>query len=181
MAKITKSNAQVEALKYINDSLKILNRIESIDKKSLDGNVTVKVGDTKVATSDVLFAIKIAKLLKSKLIVDVKAKCLKFNIDLDDSEKRLLGEVIEISEVEQTQEQESTDTQVQEDLQVTEEINESLDLEQQEKTDETKIVHSEVSESDDFEQEEISTDLGLEQPEIEKTDFDMSALGSFGF
>lgn len=170
MAKITKSNAQMEALKSINEKLRILSKIENMDKKPKSGNTTLRVGDVKVATSDIHFTVKTVKLLKGRLIGEIKAKCLKFNIDLDNSEKRLLGEVVEDlegqCEVENTEDFEVNEN---EHLEIgTEEINDNEGLEQ---------VEADAEIGDNI-QDEISVDEGLEQSE---TDFDIDAFGSLGF
>lgn len=174
MAKITKSNAQMEALKYINDGLKMISKIDGIDKKAQSGSTTLKIGDTKVTTSDISFTIKAAKLLKGKLIGDIKVKCLKFNIDLDDSEKLLLGEVVEEAAVEGEKENIETEQGGEEQNNTeslkceTEEINSSGGLEQ---------VEAENAELEGVVDVEI-TDNGLQQTEA---DFSIDALSSLAF
>lgn len=164
----------MEALKYINDGLKMISKIDSVDKKSQSGGTTLKIGDIKVTTSDIPFTIKAAKLLKGKLIGDIKAKCLKFNIDLDDSEKLLLGEVVEEAAVGVKKENIETEQGVEEQNNTeslkseTEEINRNGGLEQ---------VEAENAELEGVADVEI-TDNGLQQTEA---DFSIDAFSSLAF
>ena len=89
MAKIVKSSLQLEALKEVNENLKLLKKIDEID--SNNSTITIKSGKIKIVMDDASFAKKVIHTLKRDTLHSINKKCSKFSIELDDEDKKILG------------------------------------------------------------------------------------------
>ena len=112
MAKIVKSNLQLEALKFVNDGIKL---IEKINKMLRETDVekcalNVKINSGRVSLDDYDFIIKVLHSLKRDIFNKIKRKCNKFSIELDEKDKEILGIIEKEIEAEMEQGLEAVET-----------------------------------------------------------------------
>ena len=169
MAKIVKSNLQLEALKFVNDGIKL---IEKINKMLRETDVekcalNVKINSGRVSLDDYDFIIKVLHSLKRDIFNKIKRKCNKFSIELDEKDKEILGIIEKEIEAEMEQGLEAVETEEQEtaeDLEV-----EETELEQQE-DQEQEASGEEMSENLETEEQEDSDEASEESQEQEVQD-----------
>lgn len=97
MAKIVKSSLQLEALKEVNDGIKLMQKINKVMEdadESANGSMNIKLGESRIVyNNDADFVRKVLSSLKRDTLSSIDKKCIKFNIELDDADKVILGKL----------------------------------------------------------------------------------------
>jgi len=102
MAKIVKSSVQLEALKEVNDRIKLVQKIEELLKD--DSDLSVKRGKLKITLTDKNIIKKVLLSLKRDTLHQINKKCTKYSIELDEKERKMLDrEFLEMEEKNETE------------------------------------------------------------------------------
>lgn len=149
MAKIVKSNLQLEALKFVNDGIKLIEKINKMLKETDIEKcaLNVKINSGRVSLDDYDFSIKVLHSLKRDIFNKIKRKCNKFSIELDGKDKEILGIIekeieaemeqgLEAVEKEENEEQEVESSEVEENTDNNDTENEEQENTEQEGSDE---------------------------------------------
>lgn len=175
MAKIVKSNLQLEALKFVNDGIKL---IEKINRMLRETNVekcalNIKINSGRISLDDYDFSIKVLHSLKRDTFNKIKKRCAKFSIELDEKDKEILGIIEKEIEAEMEQGLEAVETEAVEDVEASEEredVAETTEIPEEESESETEVQdlsESEVEYEQEHEQEsdEVEGDSGYGEGE----------------
>ena len=162
MAKIVKSNLQLEALKFVNDGIKLIEKINrmlretDVEKCALN----IKINNGRISLDDYDFSIKVLHSLKRDTFNKIKKRCAKFSIELDEKDKEILGIIEKEIEAEMEQGLEAVETEAVEDVEASEEredVAETTEVsevpEEESETEVQDLSESEVEYEQEQEQE----------------------------
>lgn len=172
MAKIVKSNLQLEALKFVNDGIKLIEKINRMLKETDVEKcaLNIKINNGRISLDDYDFSIKVLHSLKRDTFNKIKKRCAKFSIELDEKDKEILGIIEKEIEAEMEQGLEAVETEAVEDVEASEER-------------ETGVETTEVSEvpEEDSQSETEVQDLSESEVEYEQEQESDEAEGDSGY
>lgn len=162
MAKIVKSNLQLEALKFVNDGIKLIEKINRMLKETDVEKcaLNIKINNGRISLDDYDFSIKVLHSLKRDTFNKIKKRCAKFSIELDEKDKEILGIIEKEIEAEMEQGLEAVETEAVEDVEASEEredVAETTEVsevpEEESETEVQDLSESEVEYEQEQEQE----------------------------
>lgn len=178
MAKIVKSNLQLEALKFVNDGIKLIEKINKMLKETDVEKcaLNIKINSGRISLDDYDFSIKVLHSLKRDTFNKIKKRCAKFSIELDEKDKEILGIIEKEIEAEMEQGLEAVETEAVEDVEASEEretgvetteVSEVPEEDSQSETEVQDLSESEVEYEQEHEQEsdEVEGDSGYGEGE----------------